>query len=254
MQAMIFDVSDDAYDRFMGRYSRRLAPVFAEFAGVQAGDRVLDAGAGTGALTAELVQRGIDVAAAEPSAGFVAGLQARFPEIEVREAPAEKMPWADASFDAALAQLVVAFVADAPAAARELARLVRPGGTVAVCMWDVNGLDLRLPIHAARQAAAPDAQGSTALGYRTEEEIRGLLEGAGLRAVESELLQVEAEYAGFDDYWDAVLGAVGPDTKWIRTLPAEQLPIARAAAQAALPAGGSFALRARAHAVRGVVE
>src|SRR5215469_7432697 len=106
----------------MGRYSRRLAPLFADFAKVEPGTRVLDVGAGTGALTAELVSRGASVAAADPSPEFVAVLRERFPGLEVEEAPAETLPWADGVFDVALAQLVFAFVADGPAAATEMAR------------------------------------------------------------------------------------------------------------------------------------
>ena len=101
---MAFNVAADAYDSFMGRFSRRLAPVFADFAGVGAGQRVVDVGAGTGALTAELAQRGAETAAAEPSAAFVAALRARFPGVDVQEAAAEELPWPDESFDAANAQ------------------------------------------------------------------------------------------------------------------------------------------------------
>src|ERR1700752_5148835 len=107
--------SDVGYDQFMGRFSTRLAPGFANFAGTERGDRVLDVGAGTGALTAELVRREIEVAAVEPSAEFAATLQKRFPNIDARQGAAENLPWPDGSFDAALAQLVVAFMSDAPA-------------------------------------------------------------------------------------------------------------------------------------------
>ncbi len=89
----VFRVGSDAYDDFMGRYSVLLAPLFADFAGVRGGQRVLDVGAGTGALTRELVSRGADVVAAEPSPEFTRALHARFPQIEVHEAPAEKLRW-----------------------------------------------------------------------------------------------------------------------------------------------------------------
>src|SRR5689334_339748 len=135
-------VSDAAYDSFMGRFSTRLAPVFADFAGISAGDRVLDVGAGTGALTAELIRRGAHPSAADPSATFVEALRRRFPEVDSREAGAEEMPWEDASFDAALAQLVVAFMSDAPAGIAEMRRLVRPGGVVAACMWDSERMEM----------------------------------------------------------------------------------------------------------------
>ena len=89
----MFDVSDTAYDNFMGRYSFRLAPLFADFAGVQPGQRALDVGAGTGALSTELTRRGAEVAAADPSPPFVAALERRLPDAEVRAAPAEDLPW-----------------------------------------------------------------------------------------------------------------------------------------------------------------
>src|ERR1044071_4101709 len=120
-----FRVDGDAYDDFMGRYSTRLAPLFADFAGVASGRRVLDVGAGTGALTAELVRRGAEVAAADPSPPFAAALRERFPGVEVEQAPAEQLPWPDGSFEAALAQLVVTFMRDAPAGVEEMRRVVR---------------------------------------------------------------------------------------------------------------------------------
>src|SRR5215471_1679870 len=127
----LFRVGGDEYDNFMGRYSTVLAPLFADFAGVSAGMRVLDVGAGTGALTAELLARGASVAAADPSPEFVAVLRERFPDLEVREAPAEALPFESGTFDVALAQLVIGFMSDAPAGVAEMARVAR---YVAVCM------------------------------------------------------------------------------------------------------------------------
>jgi ubiquinone/menaquinone biosynthesis C-methylase UbiE len=129
-----FRVGGDAYDDFMGRYSTVLAPLFADFARVSPGMRVLDVGAGTGALTAELLARDASVAAADPSPEFVAVLRERFPGIDVHETPAETLPFEAGRFDVALAQLVVAFMTDAPAAVAEMARIAR---RVAVCMWGV---------------------------------------------------------------------------------------------------------------------
>src|SRR4029077_19313803 len=111
-----FRVDGDAYDDFMGRYSSVLAPLFADFAGVESGARVLDVGAGTGALTAELLSRGASVAAADPSPEFADVLRTRFPNLEVEEDRSESLPWGTGVCDVALAQLVVAFVSDGPAA------------------------------------------------------------------------------------------------------------------------------------------
>src|SRR5262245_5987435 len=102
---MSFDVAGSAYDKFMGRYSRLLSPQLADFAGVASGQRVIDVGSGPGALTEVLVARlgAPSVVAADPSPPFVAALRERVPDVEAVEAPAERLPYADDAFDAALA-------------------------------------------------------------------------------------------------------------------------------------------------------
>src|SRR6266566_5503790 len=183
----MFDVSEAAYDKFMGRYSVRLAPVFADFAGIDAGQRVLDVGAGTGALAAELARRAAVVAAAEPAPTFVAALRARLPSVDVRQAAAEDLPWPDASFDAAVAQLVVTFMSDAPAGVAEMRRVVRPGGVVAVCMWDGDSMEMLAAVNRTQRVLAPSRPTPEQLTtYRTREEIERLM-GDG---VELELLEV----------------------------------------------------------------
>src|SRR5262245_17987339 len=167
--------SDVAYDRFMGRFSTRLGPVFADFAGVGPGQRVLDVGAGTGALTAELVRRGAEVGAAEPAPAFAAALRERFPGVDAREAAAEELPWPDDSFDIALAQLVVAFMQDAPAGIREMRRVA---GTVAVCMWDRERMDMLDAINRTRDALGVHREDSP---YRSQDEIAQLV-GDGAEA------------------------------------------------------------------------
>src|SRR4051812_19989778 len=111
---MSFNVAAESYDRFMGRDSGPLAPPLASFAGVNAGQTVLDVGCGPGALTAELVRRvgGAVVSAVDPSPPFVDAIRSRFPEVRILQASAESLPFADASFDATLAQLVVHFMSE----------------------------------------------------------------------------------------------------------------------------------------------
>ncbi len=139
---MSFAVAPDAYDRFMGRYSVPLAPQLADFASVDsAGQRVLDVGCGPGALTTELVKRlgPAAVSAVDPSEPFVAAARERHPGVSVQRAAAEDLPFEDEEFDAALAQLVVHFMADPVAGLREMARVTREGGVVAACVWDHAG-------------------------------------------------------------------------------------------------------------------
>ncbi len=131
----------DAYDRFMGRYSVLLAPQLADLADIAAGQRVLDVGCGPGALTGELVRRlGADsISAVDPSEQFLAAARERYPGVDVRLATAEGLPFPDGTFDAALAQLVVHFLADPVVGLREMARVTRRGGVVAASVWDHEG-------------------------------------------------------------------------------------------------------------------
>jgi ubiquinone/menaquinone biosynthesis C-methylase UbiE len=247
----MFDVSEAAYDNFMGRYSARLAPVFADFAGIEAGQRVLDVGAGTGALAAELARRELDVAAVEPAPTFVAALRARLPSVDVRQAGAEDLPWPDGSFDAALAQLVVTFMSDAPAGVAEMRRVVRPGGVIAVCMWDSEGMEMLGAVNRTQRTldpSQPTPEQRTL--YRSRETLEGLIgEGA-----ETELLEVESEYAGFDELWSTVVDGAGPAGVWAKSLDDEQRAAAREEMyrQVGSPSG-AFTLTGRAWAVRTTV-
>src|SRR3954452_8825660 len=123
----------------MGRYTRSLAPAFADAAGVTSGMTVLDVGCGPGGLTLELADRvgAENVAAIDPAPQFAAACRARNPGADVRVGVAEQLPWDDDAFDAALSSLVIAFMNDASAGVGEMARVTRPGGVVAACMWDI---------------------------------------------------------------------------------------------------------------------
>jgi ubiquinone/menaquinone biosynthesis C-methylase UbiE len=239
--------SDAAYDTFMGRYSTRLAPVFLDFAGLPAGAHVLDVGAGTGALTAELARRGATVAAIDPSPQFAATLRARFPGIDSREGPAETLPWPDATFDAALAQLVVAFMSDAPAGVAEMRRVVRPGGVVAACMWSRPGMDMLDAINRTRDVVAPGGESVDVTRYRTRESFQDLL----CPDAQVEQLSVESEYEDFEEFWNALAGGVGPAGVWVASLEGDQREAARAEVRSQLGnPTGRFTLTGRAWAGR----
>jgi len=239
-----FRVGGEAYDDFMGRYSRTLAPLFADFAGVSSGQRVLDVGAGTGALTAELLSRGALVAVVDPSPEFVDVLRKRFPGLEVEEAPAESLPFGADVFDVALAQLVVAFVSDAPAAIAEMARVAR---SVAVCMWGVAEVDMFAAIDRAA-AAIGASRAAEPRRYRTARELHDLLAPHG--DVESAELDVTAGYRDFDEFWQAMDRGVGPAGQWLASLDADARERGREEVFRQLGSpDGPFELNARAFAV-----
>lgn len=210
-----FDVEGDAYDRFMGRYSRSLAAPFADAAGVRRGQTVLDVGCGAGALTGELVARlGADhVIAIDPSPPFVAACRERHPGVAVRAGAAEDIPLGAASVDVALAQLVIPFVADPPRAVREMARVTRTGGRVATCVWDTvtGGMELLSHYWAAAREVDGTAPGDPRGPHlQSAEGLGGLLASAGLAGVETGTLVVEARYEGFEDLWTGIMDGVGP--------------------------------------------
>src|ERR1700729_1094644 len=133
-----FAARAEHYDRFMGRYAPTLAAELVEVAGVTPGMRVLDVGCGPGGLTSELCRRvgAANVAAIDPAPQFVTACAERHPGSDVREGVAERLPWPDGEFDATVSSLVIGFMSDPDRGVREMARVTRPGGTVAACMWD----------------------------------------------------------------------------------------------------------------------
>jgi ubiquinone/menaquinone biosynthesis C-methylase UbiE len=252
---MSFAVSGDAYDRFMGRYSRELAPAFADFARVGAGQRVLDVGCGSGVLTEELARRtsAEDVAGVDPSP-LLAACAERVPGADLRGGSAEELPWQDDEFDAALAQLVVHFMADPAAGAGEMARVTRPGGTVAACTWDFGeGMQLLCTFWQSARALDPEADAETS-PFGQREQLDALWRGAGLEQVETEALEVSSHYESFDELWDSFRLGVGPSGQHLVALPQERQEALRGEYFSRLgEPGGSFDLPARAWAVRGQV-
>jgi SAM-dependent methyltransferase len=221
-----FQVSGDAYDRFVGRYSTPLAVAFADTASLGSGAEALDIGCGPGALTAELVRRlgPGSVAAIDPSEPFVAECRRRNPGVDVRLGSGEALPFADRSFDAALSQLVLHFVADPAAAAAEMRRVLRPGGITAACVWDFHG-GMRLIRHFWDAAltvdpGAPDEAAS--LHFGRDGEIGELFTAAGFGDVTTGEIVVEATYDDFDDLWAGFTGGPGPAGAFTKSLPGDQ--------------------------------
>jgi SAM-dependent methyltransferase len=256
-----FSGPPEAYDDFMGRYSALLSPQLADLAGVRPGLAVLDVGCGPGALTGLLVERGADVAAAEPEPRYAAACAARHPSADVRNASAEALPWPDDRFDAAIAQLVVHFLADPVAGVREMARVVRPGGVVAACTWDSGGGMVLLEVFWAGVAACglepPPERGAQRCG--TAGELEDVWRAAGLSEVQVAPLDVESRYADGDRFWAPFTGATGPPGAYLAALAPERQAAVRAACLAELDRrglverDGSVRVPARSWAVSGVV-
>jgi SAM-dependent methyltransferase len=255
----MFRAPADAYDRFVGRYSPALASELIAFAGVESPMRALDVGAGPGALTAALAERvgAQNVAAVEPSDVFAQACRDRAPGVEVTVAGAQALPFPDGAFDATLSQLVVNFIPDPLAGVREMARVTRPGGTVASCVWDYGGemRMLRAFWDAAREvdpsggAAADEA---TVMRCCGEGDLGELWASAGITGVRSGELVVSAAYEDFDDLWSPFPAGVGPAGAYTKALDPEGQAALRDAFRARLGVGdGPFELTARAWAVAG---
>ena len=235
---MFFDVTADAYGRFMGRYSEPLADQLVAMAGLRATDRVLDVGCGPGALTARLVAvAGTGrVTAIDPSSSFVAAVAARLPGVDVREASAEALPFPDHGFDATLAQLVVHFMSDPVAGLREMARVTRPGGPVVASVWDHGGgRGPSSPFWRGVADVHPGALDESDPPGSREGHLGQLFEDAGLGDLDETVLTVTVPYESFEEWWEPYTSGVGPagayvdrldeaDRQWVRDACAAQLP------------------------------
>jgi SAM-dependent methyltransferase len=251
----------EAYDRYVGRYSGTLARELIRLSGVQAGNRAVDVGCGPGALTAELVALlgARSVAAADPSEAFVAACRERLPDVDVRVAAAESLPFDDAAFDAAFAQLVVPFMKDAVAGVTEMARVTRSGGPIVAAVWDyAEGMTLIRTYWDAAISVVPDAaqtRDEQNMRFGTAAELAELWAEAGLEGVDTSAVDIAARYDGFEDLWWPLEQGVGPAGAYTVALDAERRAAVKGELRARLGVGDSpFELSARAWAVIGRVS
>jgi len=251
---MSFDVTADAYDAFMGRWSRSLSSGLADLAGVTAGMRVIDVGCGTGMLTEELVSRvgQASVTAVDPSASFVVATRNRFPDSDVRLGRAEQLPYEDGVFDATLAQLVIHFVPDPVAGLAEMRRVTRPGGVIAGSVWDFAGDRGPLSVFwdAARTVKA-DTAGESSLPGTRRGHLEELFIAAGIREVVPSVIEATIEHPDFDAWWEPFTKGVGPAGAFVMALDPRERGRLRRECRRRLPAG-PIVVTAAAWAARGL--
>jgi ubiquinone/menaquinone biosynthesis C-methylase UbiE len=222
-----------AYEQSMGRWSRRLASLFLDFAAVRDPRHVVDVGCGTGSLTFALAQAlpGARITALDYSQAYLDFASSRAPadgRVAFEQGDAASLPFADETFDAALSLLVLNFVPDAHTAAREMVRVTRPGGVVAAAVWDFKGGLTSLRMFADTAAAldpAADAFRAKVFSgpFTGPGEFADAWSAMGLRDVAQTALTIRMEFASFADYWEPWLGGQGTAGAYVQSLSAETL-------------------------------
>ena len=253
----------ESYDLFMGRWSRRLAPLLVQFADVHDGDHVLDIGSGTGALAAAVATaapsgRVVGIDRSEP---YVAVARARHqqPQFRFEVGDAQHLQFADACFDRTVSQLILNFIPDPNLALTEMIRVTRPGGVIATAVWDYGeGMEMLRAFWDEAVALIPDADARDErhMPFSTRGELAAFWRTHRLQNVSETALAIETPFASFDDYWSPFLQQQGPAGAYVATLTErdrEQLRVNLRRRLLGDGADGPIALRARAWAVRGVV-
>jgi SAM-dependent methyltransferase len=251
----------EAYEHYVGRWSRRVAESFVRRLDAPARGRWLDVGCGTGALTATVVANAepAEVYGIDPSEGFLAHARDRLSGSPARflTGDARVLPFPAGRFDAVVSGLVLNFVPDPATAVAELARVAAPGGVVAAYVWDyAEGMALIRHFWDAAIALDP-AAADEAEGHRFPlchpDPLRELWTGAGLRRVAVEPIEVTTPFRDFDDYWTPFLGGQGPAPGYVATLDDHHRTAVRDLLRSSLPTApdGTITLTARAWAVRG---
>jgi len=249
-----------AYERLMGRWSKLVGQEFLDWIAPAENLSWLDVGCGNGAFTEEIIARcaPAKVAAVDPSEGQLsyARIRAGAKLAEFRVADAQSLPFEDRSFDVAAMALVISFVSDPAKAAAEMARVARPGATVATYMWDfsVGGAPVE-PIYRALRAIGIEPPRPPHHAVATPDGLRGLWTKAGLQAVEARHFRIDAVFDSVDDYWQSNSAPSGPQGMLISRMPPDQRSRMHDAVRAQLSPGadGRVSVPAVAAAVKGRV-
>ncbi len=252
----------EAYERFMGRWSRQLAPLFLEFSDLEDGDSVLDVGSGTGALTSAVLSaiEPSQVVGVDPSAAYVNYARSRMADERAtfEEGDGQQLRFPDASFDAAISLLVINFIPDPDKAVSEMIRVTRPGGIVAAAVWDYDeGMEMLRMFwdEAVALNSSAEARDERHMPFSRAGELADLWREHGLVDVQEAPLVIPMTFPSFDDFWSPFLEGQGPAGTYVASLSeAEQLELAERLGERLQAQGGdAIRLNGRAWAVRGLV-
>ncbi|MDH5536912.1 MAG: class I SAM-dependent methyltransferase [Betaproteobacteria bacterium] len=250
------------YEQYIGRWSRRVAPVFLPWLRIPAGRRWLDMGCGTGALCAAIVDccSPSSVAGVEPSEGFLKTAKDNLADRAVlHQGSATAIPLDQGAVDVVVSGLVLNFIPDQRAALAEMARVTSNGGTIGAYVWDYAGkMELIRYFWDAAVESNPEAE-KLDEGIRfpscRAEALVALFTSAGLKRPEATTIDIPTPFASFEDYWQPFLGGQGPAPAYAMSLDDTQRKRLRDRLRARIPvqADGSVSLTARAWAVRATV-
>ena len=208
-----------AYERLMGRWSERLAPLFLEFSQFRDAGSVLDVGCGTGALVEAMAGRtsASTIVGIDPSQPFIDYARQRFPDPRFSFDCGDGMalPYPDTSFDCALSLLVFQFIPQPVKAANEMRRVTHPGGTIGACVWDSGSGGLEMAKIFWDEAVKLDGTAINEIPERSLHcnrpgQLTEVWRAAGLEDVEEVALEIQTDFSDFDDYWVPYSSGVGP--------------------------------------------
>ena len=247
----------EAYEHFMGRWSRAVGAQFLDWLAPPKRARWLDVGCGTGVFTKLVMDTcspaavtAVDPAPAqiEHARTLPVGQQAQF-----RVADAQDLPFPDDTFDVVGSALVINFIPDRPAAIKEMSRVARPGGMVAGYVWDfANERSTSTPLREGLRQIGVDPPPTAGAADSTLEALESLFARAGLTDIATRAIDVTSSFPHFDDFWRAQTPGFNPIVKVIASLPEAERAKLREIVRAGLPAGpdGSISYSARANAIK----
>lgn len=254
--------SGDAYEPYVGRWSRLVASEFLNWLGVAPGSRWLDVGCGTGALSKAILQETAPsrVTGIDRSESYIAYVQKQIQDARTRFEVGDAQALADGpeSYNAVVSGLVLNFIPQPERAVSEMRRVAKSDGIVAAYLWDYAG-EMQLMRHFWNAAAALDPQALDLDEGRRfplcqPEPLAELFQRAGLKKVEARAIDISTHFKDFDDYWSPFLGGQGPAPSYAMSLSEEKRAALRERIRLGLPFApdGSIPLTACAWAVRGV--